>query len=367
MIPIAEPCLGKEELDNVVEAVKGGWISSKGRFIPEFEEEFATYCGVRHGVATSNGTVALHLALKTLGISGGDEVIVPTLTFIATANAVAYCNAKPVFIDSHPDYWCLDPARIEEKITPKTKAIIPVHLYGHPCDMDAIMHIARRHNLFVIEDAAEAHGAEYRGKKVGSFGDISCFSFYGNKIITTGEGGMCLTDNKWFAERMAILRDHGMSPTRRYWHDEVGFNYRMTNMQAAIGVAQVKKVDKFVAGKREIAGLYRALLKDVEGITLPPEMPWAKSVFWMYSILVKDEFPVRRDQLMEELRQREIDSRPLFHPIHRMPAHENEESLTVAEEISRRGINLPSSVNLEREGVEKVVDVITMVSSRGKT
>ena len=246
MIPIAEPLLEEEELNNVMEAVKSGWISSKGKFIPEFEENFARYCGVKHSVATSNGTVALHLALATLGIKEGDEVIVPTLTFIATANAVRYTGAKPVFVDSNPDYWCIDPEKIEGAITPKTRAIIPVHLYGHPCDMEAIMAVAKKHDLYVIEDAAEAHGAEHKGRKVGSFGDIACFSFYGNKIITTGEGGMCLTDDEILAERMRILRDHGMNPGKRYWHDIVGFNYRMTNMQAAIGVAQLEKIDRVI-------------------------------------------------------------------------------------------------------------------------
>jgi len=221
MIPVAEPSLGEEELNNVIEAVKSGWVSSKGKFIEEFEENFSSYCGRKYGVATSNGTVALQLALKALGIDKEDEVIVSDLTFIATANAITYCNAKPVFVDSHPDYWCIDPEKIEEKITSKTIAIIPVHLYGHPCDMDAIMDIAERHGLYVIEDAAEAHGAEYKGKKVGSFGDVSCFSFYGNKIITTGEGGICLTDNDELAESMKALRDHAMDPNRRYWHDVV--------------------------------------------------------------------------------------------------------------------------------------------------
>lgn len=361
MIPIAEPHLGEEELNNVIQAIKSGWISSKGKFIPEFEEKFAAYCGVKYGVATSNGTVALHLALKALGVSRGHEVIVPALTFIATANAVTYCNAKPVFVDSHPDYWCIDPEKIEEKITQKTKAVIPVHLYGHPCDMDAIMDIARRHNLYVVEDAAEAHGAEYKGRKVGSFGDINCFSFYGNKIITTGEGGMCLTDNEKLAERMKRLRDHGMSPEKKYWHDEIGFNYRMTNMQAAVGVAQLSKLDEFIVKKRQIAQWYSQGLKSLEErrwIKLHPEMPWAKCVYWVYSILVKDEFPIGRDELMEKLRQREIDTRPLFYPIHEMPAYKDRARFPVAEELSRKGVSLPSSVNLTGADVKMISSLI---------
>jgi len=358
MIPIAEPSLGEEELNNVVEAVKSGWISSKGKFIPEFEEGFARYCGVRYGVATCNGTVALHLALIALGIGQGDEVIVPALTFIATANAVKYAGAKPVLVDSAPDYWCIDPEKIGKAITPKTRAIIPVHLYGHPCDMDPIMDIAKRHNLYVIEDAAEAHGAEYKGRKVGSFADIACFSFYGNKIITTGEGGICLTNDESLAVKMRGLRDHGMNPQKRYWHDVVGFNYRMTNMQAAVGVAQLNKLDKFVEKKREIAGLYSSLLNSVGGISLPPEMPWAKNVYWMYSILVQDSYGIDRDELMNRLELKGVETRPLFYPLHVMPPYKKSGSIAVAEEVSGRGISLPSSVNLTAEQVRYIADVI---------
>jgi perosamine synthetase len=361
MIPIAEPSLGKEELNNVIEAVKSGWISSKGDFIEEFERNFSSYCDRKYGVATSNGTVALHLALKALGIGKDDEVIIPDLTFVAVANTVTYCNAKPVFVDSHPNYWCIDPEKIEEKITPRTKAIIPVHLYGHPCDMDAILDIAEEHNLYVVEDAAEAHGAEYNGKKVGSFGDVSCFSFYGNKIITTGEGGMCLTNNEELAEKMRILRDHGMNPNRRYWYDIIGFNYRMTNLQAAIGVAQLKKLDKFVEKKRQIAKQYSEELKDLEErgvITVHPEMSWAKSVYWMFCILVDDKFGMSRDDLMKKLEQKGIDTRPFFYPMHVMPPYKNNEEFTVAEGISRKGINLPSGVGLTKEDVERIVNEI---------
>ncbi|NQE05711.1 Aspartate aminotransferase [ANME-1 cluster archaeon GoMg1] len=361
MIPIAEPCLGEEELKNVTEALKSGWISSKGKFIEEFEEKISSYCGRKYGVATSNGTVALHLALKTLGIGKGDEIIIPDLTFVAVANTVTYCNAKPIFIDSHPDYWCIDPEKIEEKTTPKTKAIIPVHLYGHPCDMDPILDIANDHDLYVIEDAAEAHGAEYKGRKVGSFGDISCFSFYGNKIITTGEGGMCLTNNEELAEKMKILRDHGMNPNKRYWYDVIGFNYRMTNLQAAVGVAQLKKLDEFVEKKRKIAKRYSEELKDLEEkelITLHPEMPWAKCVYWMYCILIEDKFGMSRDELMKRLEENGIDTRPFFYPVHVMPPYKNNEGYPVAEEISRKGINLPSGVSLKEEEIKFICNEI---------
>ena len=354
-IPVAEPCIGDEELKNVIEAVKSGWISSKGKFIEEFEREFAKYCGVKYGVATANGTVALHLALKALGIGKGDEVIVPALTFVATANAVTYCNAKPVFVDSHPEYWCINPEKIEEKITPRTKAIIPVHLYGHPCDMDQIMKIARNYNLYVIEDAAEAHGAEYKGKKVGSFGDISCFSFYGNKMITTGEGGMCLTNNEELAERMRNLRDHAMSKNRRYWHETVGFNYRMTNLQAAVGVAQLKKLDEFIEKKRQIAKWYAEELKELEEkglVELHPEMDWAKCVYWMYSILIEDKAKVSRNELMKKLENMGIETRPFFVPMHLLPMYNSCEKLPIAEDLAERGLNLPSSVTLDKSKVE---------------
>lgn len=360
-IPVAEPHLGKEELNNVTRAVRDGWISSKGEFIGKFENEFAKYCGMKYGIATSNGTVALHLALVALGIKKGDEVIVPTLTFVATANAVTYCGAKPVFADSHPDYWGIDPQETEKKITKKTKAIIPVHLYGHPCDMDPIMKIAKRHGLYLIEDCAEAHGAEYKGRKIGSFGDINCFSFFGNKIITTGEGGMCVTNNKKLAQKLRILRDHGMNPQKRYWHDVLGFNYRMTNLQAAIGLAQVKKIDVLIEGKRKLSRWYKEKLGDLEKrnlISLHPEMPWAKCVYWMYSILIEDGFGINRNRLMSKLEKVGIETRPLFHPMHNLPFYKKRVHFSIAEQLSRKGISLPSSVRLTRSDVNFISEEI---------
>ena len=365
MIPIAEPSLGGEEVKKVVEAVKSGWISSKGNFIKEFERKFPRYCGVNYGAATSNGTAALHLALKALGIKKGDEVIAPDLSFVATANAVSYCNAKPVFADSHPDYWCINPEKIEERITTKTKAIIPVHLYGHPCDMAPILDIARDHDLSVVEDAAEAHGAEYKGKKVGGFGDISCFSFYGNKILTTGEGGMCLTNNEDLAEKMRSLREYGMNPNKRYWYDVIGFNYRMTNLQAAVGVAQLKKLDGFLKKKKEIARWYSEGLKELEKkeqITLHPEMPWAKCVYWMYSILVEDKFGMSRDDLMKRLEEKGIETRPFFYPMHVLPIYKSEGGYKIAEDLTKKGLNLPSSPKLREEEIRYVCKTIRIIS-----
>jgi len=361
--PVAEPEIGEEELKNVVEAVRSGWVSSTGKFIQEFENLFARYVGVKYGVATSNGTVALHLALVALGIGPHDEVIVPDLTFAATINAVLYVGAKPSIVDIDPNYWCLSPSSIREAITPRTKAIIPVHLYGHPCDMDAIMEIAERYGLYVIEDAAEAHGAEYKGRKVGSFGHVSCFSFYGNKVITTGEGGMCLTNDKELAEKMKILRDHGMDPRKRYWHNVVGFNYRMTNLQAALGVAQLSKIEKFIEKKRRIARLYAEELSSVEGITLHPEMSWAKCVYWLYSILIDRKLSISRDKLAEKLRRYGIETRNFFYPLHEMPPYRGYANLSypVSTDISCRGLNLPSSVKLNDKDIAYIAQKIKEV------
>jgi len=349
-IPVAQPYIGDEELQKVTEAVKSGWISSRGSFIEEFERQFSSYIGAKYGVAVFNGTVALHLALKALGIGEGSEVILPALTFVATANAATYTGAEPVFVDSHPDYWCVDPRAVERNITEKTKAIIVVHLYGHPCDMDPILELAGKYGVYVIEDCAEAHGALYKGRRVGSFGVISCFSFYGNKIITTGEGGMCLTSNHELAEKMRTLRNQGVNPDKQYWHDIIGFNYRMTNLQAAIGVAQMSKIDKAIARKRHIANRYRELLGD-ERIVGPPEMQWAKSVYWLYSILLERDL---RDSVIESLARQGIESRPFFHPIHCLPPYKTDLRLQIAEELSARGLSLPSGPNISEDDVDYV-------------
>ncbi len=367
-IPVAEPSIGEEEVANVKAAVESGWVSSIGEYIPQFEEGFAAYCGIRHGVAASSGTTALHLALAALGIGSGDEVLIPSLTFIATANTVTFTGATPVCIDSHPEYWCIDPERIESKVTSKTRAIIPVHLYGHPCDMEPIIEAAQAHHLYVIEDAAEAHGAEYRGRRAGSFSDIACFSFFGNKIITTGEGGMCLTNDAGLAQRIRILRDHGTTPGKPYWHDVVGFNYRMTNLQAALGVAQLGKIDRFIEIKRQVAGWYGEYLGELSRqglVQLPPKMPWARSVYWMYSILLGEGFALSRNKLIEELREREIETRPFFYPVHFMPMYRTEERFPIAEDLSRRGISLPSSVKLSHEDVIRVSEAISSLSRMG--
>ncbi|MEO0565976.1 MAG: DegT/DnrJ/EryC1/StrS family aminotransferase, partial [Chloroflexota bacterium] len=309
-IPVAEPSIGLSELHYVTECIVTGWVSSTGRFVDQFEELFASFCGAEYAIATSNGTTALHLTLLVAGIGAGDEVLVPSFTFISTANAVLYTGATPIFVDIDPKTWTIATQEIEQAITPRTRAIIPVHVYGHPADMDPIMEIAARHNLIVIEDAAEAHGAEYKSRRVGAIGELGMFSFYGNKIITTGEGGMIVTNNSEYADTLRLLRGHGMSRTRRYWHEILGYNYRMTNLQAAVGVGQMEKIDRLIVRKREIARRYTDQLQGIPGLTLPSEMVWAKSVYWLYTVVIDAAtFGITRDTLMEELSAKGIDTR----------------------------------------------------------
>jgi len=363
-IPVCVPSLLGRELDYVVDCIKTNWISSKGRYVREFEEKFAEYIGVKHAITTTSGTTALHLALTSIGVNKGDEVILPAFTMISTAFAIVYCSAKPVLVDSEPETWNMDVSQIEEKITDRTKAIMVVHIYGHPVDMDPVMKIADEYSLYVIEDAAEAHGAEYRGRKAGSIGHVGCFSFYANKIITTGEGGMIVTNDDEIAERARFIKDLYFPKGKRiYLHEDIGFNYRMTNLQAAIGLAQLERIDDFVEMRRRNAYLYNEYLKDVGGIGLPPEKPLAKNVYWLYSILVEPDFGMSRDKLMEELDKRGIETRPFFIPMHKQPVFRKMglfegESYPVAEELSNKGMHLPSSSSLKEEEIRYVVDCI---------
>lgn len=361
IIPVCEPWLAGNELKYITEAVETNWISSAGSYIHRFEALFAEKMGARYGVACANGTVALHLALATLGLEPGDEVIIPTFTMIATANAVTYLGAKPVLVDSEPVTWNMDVNQVEAKITRRTRAIIPVHTYGHPVDMDALNSIAQKHGLFVLEDAAEAHGAQYKGRPVGSLGDAACFSFYGNKIITTGEGGMVTTNREDVARLAWNLRDHAFSTERHFWHKFVGYNYRMTNLQAAIGLAQTEQLEKFVAARRANAAYYTQLLRRIPGIVTPPEASWATNVFWMYGILLEKEFGLTRDQLRQALARRGIETRTFFIPMHCQPIyfdHYRGERYPVAEDLCRRGLYLPSASSLTREDIEAVVAAI---------
>lgn len=374
MIPVCEPTLGAKEIEYATEAIKSGWISSAGKYIKEFENKFSAYCGVSQGVAASNGTTALHLALEVMGIGPGDEVIIPTFTMVASCNAVIYTGARPVLVDSEMKTWNMDVSKIEEKITPRTKAIMAVHIYGHPVDMEPLVQVARKHGLHIIEDAAEAHGAEYKGRRTGGLGDIAAFSFYSNKLITTGEGGMVVTNNTAWAENARALRNHYFGEPR-FLHHGVGYNYRMTNVQAAIGLAQLERIGELVAMRRRNAVLYNSLLKNVNGIRTPPEEPWAKNVYWMYGVLVGDEFGMTMPQLREKLQQKGIETRTFFIGMHKQPVYraggdkrfpDCTGSYPVSDELEKRGFYLPSSSHLTKEQITEVAEAIKSLQEERK-
>lgn len=354
--PIMQPLLNGNELAYVTDCITSGWISSQGAYVKRFEKEFAAFCGAPFALAVSNGTVALHLALDVLGIGPGDEVLVPDLTFAASINAILYTGATPVIVDVDPVTWTISVEDILRNISPKTKAIMPVHLYGHPCHMDEIVQIASQHQLYIIEDCAEAIGSFYRGKHVGNFGQTATFSFFGNKTITTGEGGMILFQDEKTYEKASVLRDHGMSKQKRYWHEFVGFNYRMTNMQAAIGCAQMERIHDFIASKRKIAQEYNTLLKPL-GFQLPPEEVWATCGFWLYTTLLTDHMNVSRDELMQKFLKNGIETRPVFYPLHQMPPYvqyKGKGDLNTSIDVSSRGISLPSSVDITPEEIRNI-------------
>ncbi len=360
MIPVCEPTLKGNELKYVSDCIKTGWVSGVGSYVTKFEEEFAKYCSVSYGASCNSGTAALHLALEALKLEKGSEVIIPNFTMISTAFAVQYAGLKPVVVDADPKTWNIDVSQIKDKISDKTKAIIAVHIYGHPCDMDEINKIAKENNLFVIEDAAEAHGADYRGRKTGNLSDLACFSFYGNKIITTGEGGMILTNNKEFAERMKYLRNLTFKEPR-FIHDEIGWNYRMPNTNAAIGLAQLERIEELINGRRDNAKWYNELLKDVDGITLPVEQSYAKNVYWMYGIVIEDDFGIIRDQVIEKLLKLGIQTRAFFWPMHLQPSintKNKNDYFPVSEKLGKQGLYLPSSSHLTKEQVEEIVEKI---------
>jgi perosamine synthetase len=366
MIPVAAPVMGEKELEYVTACVRSGWVSSLGEYVKRFESGFAEYCGVSHGVATHNGTVALHLVLAALGIGPGDEVIVPTLTFVATANAVRYMGAKPIFVDSEEASWNIDPQAVAQAITSRTRAIIAVHLYGHPAQMEPLQQLAEAHDLVLMEDAAEAHGAKYKGKRTGSLGDVAVFSFYGNKIITTGEGGMIVSNNHALVERCLFLENQAKSVSDPYWHSEIGYNYRMTNMQAALGVAQLERIDDFIASRRRNAAHYRERLAGVPGLVMPPHADWAENVYWMFSVLVQPEYGADRNQVMAALRLREIETRPVFYPLHSLPMYDSGLSLPVAERIGETGLNLPSGSGLTSDEIDIVCDALIDIQKAGE-
>lgn len=363
-LPVASPVFIGNERDYVLDCIDSTWISSNGKYIERFEREFARFCGVHHALSCSNGTVALHLALLALKIQAGDEVIVPDFSYVATANAVHYINATPVFADCEPGTWNIDPDKIENAITQRTKAIIVAHLYGVPARMDRIMDIAKRYGLFVIEDAAEAHGAQWAGQAVGSFGDVATFSFYGNKIITTGEGGMVTTNDPELDYDIRILKGQGQDPARRYWHIKVGYNYRMTNIEAALGLAQLECIEWHLAKRREIAAWYTERLQSCRYIQFPVVPAQAATVTWLYSVLFRDFSAAQRNEIIEKLDGYGIETRPFFYPMHTMPMNEpfcHGKSFPVAAQISAAGINLPTWPGLSEDDVDRVCNRLNFI------
>ena len=347
----------------VGECLKDGWVSGISPYVERFEGAFANYCGAKYGVACNSGTTALHLALVSSGIREGDEVIIPTFTMIATPNAVSYTGAKPVLVDSETRTWNIDVAKIREKITPKTRAIMPVHTYGHPVDMDPLRELAVSHGLYVIEDAAESHGAEYKGRRTGGLGDVGCFSFYANKIITTGEGGMLVTNNKDLAERAKWLRAHAFGKEgKHFFHEALGFGYRLSGLQAALGLGQFEHIQQFIEVRRKNARLYNSLLAKLGSkVTIPPEAPWARNIYWMYSVLIEEDFGTTRQELMHRLEEDGIETRTFFYPVHSQPIYKElgrSSWFPNAEMLSKKGLNLPSGNDLTEEEVSFVCERI---------
>jgi perosamine synthetase len=366
LYPIAKPILNGNEKAYVNDCLDSSWISSGGRYIEMFEQRFAEYCGVRHAVSCNNGTAALHIALLAHGVGRGDEVIIPSLTFVATANAVTYCGAVPVFIDCEPDTWNIDPEKIQAKITPRTKGIIAVHLYGHPVEMAPILELANRYGLFVLEDAAEALGAEYRGLRAGSIGHSGTFSLFGNKIITTGEGGMLTTNDDKIAEAARQYKGQGIHPKRKYWFPVIGYNYRMTNIQAAIGCAQLENVEWHIHRRREVARQYLRRLEGCECITLPVERYGVKNVYWMFSVLVNDADESVRDKAMAQLAELGIETRPFFYPMHILPPYRHLQPMQEFPNVNRiaaSGFNIPSHGELNEDDIDfisrSLLEVVT--------
>ncbi len=355
-IPVYQCDLSGNEKKYVIDCLDSTWISCKGKYVNEFETKFADYIGAKYATGCCNGTVALHLALEALGFEDGDEVIVPTYTYIASVNTIIQAGAKPVFADSLENGWQIDPADIEKKITSKTRAIMVVHLYGQICDMPSIMKIAKEHDLFLIEDCAEAFGSKYGDKYAGTFGDIAAFSFFGNKTITTGEGGMLVTNNKFLYEKATHLKAQGVASYRQYWHDAMAYNYRMTNICAAIGLAQLEKADQFLARKREIAKMYREKLSDLP-IKMHTELEGTTHSYWMCSLLTNSND--ERESLRKFLDEKNIETRPLFYPVHLMPMFNKRfESHPVAENIGLAGINIPSWPGLTDDQIKYICECV---------
>jgi len=385
MVPLCVPEIRGNEWKYIKECLDTNWVSSVGAFVDRFERELADYVGTKYAVATCNGTAALHIALLVAGVQPDDEVLVSTLTFIAPANAIRYIGAWPIFIDAEPDYWQMDPQKVvgflekeyqwrngalhNRSTGRRVKAMLPVHILGHSVDMDPILEVARRYNLVVIEDATESLGAEYKGRIVGHLGDIACFSFNGNKIITTGGGGMIVTDNEEWARKAKYLTTQAKDDPVEYIHNEIGYNYRLTNVQAAVGCAQMEQLDNHILAKRRIATTYTEALKSVPGITPMREAPWAFSVFWMYTILVDEaQYGIDSRRLLCRLSEAGIQARPLWQPLHRSLAHIGLQAYPcrIADWLNQRGVSLPCSVGLRPESQDKLIELIRQIGEVGE-
>jgi len=370
MIPVSEPVVLQQDIDLVVDALKRGEISgSFGAYITEFEKRFAEYCECKYGIATSNGTTALHLAVLSAGIGPGDEVIVSTFTNIATVFAIVQAGATPVAADSERDTWNMDVSLLPGLLTSRTKAILPVHIYGHPVDMEPLLNFAAQNHLLVIEDCAEAHGALFKGRKVGGLGDIGCFSFYANKVIVTGEGGMLTTNNEDFARRARLLRNLAFTQPR-FRHEEIGFNYRMTNYQAAMGVGQLSRIESIISEKRRVAALYSEGLAGISGLQLPVEKNYARNVYWMYGVKLNPEFNVSRDMLMTKLNETGIETRTFFCPMNLQPCFHRlglfqDVSCPVSENLWQNGLYLPSTYTLDKQSISFITETIGKIQRQG--
>jgi perosamine synthetase len=371
MIPVNEPALGEKELEYAAECIRTGWISSAGAFIERFESEWAAFCGMRYGVAVSNGTVALQVAVDCLDLAPGDEVIMPSFTIISCAQAVTQAKGVPVLVDSDPRTWCMDVSQVADRVTPRTRAVMPVHIYGHPVDMDPLLDLAEKHGLTIIEDAAEVHGGEYlsrRGaapvwRRCGGMSDLSTFSFYANKLITTGEGGMILANEPRLADRARSLRNLCFRPERRFYHTELGYNGRMTNLQAALGVAQIQRMDQIIARKRWMGAAYTERLAGIAGLQLPVEEPWARQVYWMYGLLLDESSDYDAVSFARRLHDEGVETRPFFLGMHEQPVFQQMglflgEHYPVAERLARQGLYLPSGLGLTEQQLEEVCTAV---------
>lgn len=369
LIPVYKPFLGKKEAKYVLDCLESGWISSLGPYVNKFEELMARHYNVKHAIALSSCTAALHLGLLAMGVGPGDEVIIPDFTLIVSASTVIFSGAKPVLVDVDRDTWCMDPSKVEEAITKRTKVIIPVHMYGHPAHMKSLQDLAKKYGLKILADCAHAHGAEYNQSETNILGDVSAFSFYGNKTLTTGEGGILLSNDDSVASKVRLLMNQAFKKPR-FQHDELGFNYRMTNIQAAIGSAQIEQFDKIVYLKRKIADAYKKALSDIPELQLPAESNWAKNAFWVFGIVLKNQEKIDRDSLMKILFKRGIDTRPFFSPIHRQPVFQAKKSplpdnypkiagdFPVSDHIGTNGFYLPSSPSLSMDELNYICDTL---------